>query len=86
MVKLSYVYKGVTTYDVRVPIKLPAGGLQAGKYYKYELYITSSSNGTNDFNEAAIEKDEILIENNPVISVKLIDTGYTEGDNRKITI
>ena len=86
VVKLSYTYKGVTVYDVRVPIHLPEGGLQPGKYYKYELYITSTSNGTNDPDEAADEKDEILIEDNPVIQVKLIESGYTQGDERTLTI
>jgi len=84
VVKLSYTYDGVTVYDVRVPIRLPAGGLQAGKYYKYELHITSTGNGTNDPNEATTEKDEVLIENNPVISIKLAETGYTQGDERII--
>lgn len=86
VVKLSYIYKGVTTYDVRVPIHFPDGGLQPGKYYKYELYITSTGNGTNDPDEASNEKDEILIEDNPIIQVKLIDTGYTQGDERTFTI
>ena len=86
VVKLSYVYDGVTAYDVRVPIRFPAGGLVPGKYYKYELYITGTSNGTNDPTEARNEKDEVLIEDNPVISVKLISVGYTQGDERKITI
>lgn len=86
VVKLSYTYNGVTAYDVRVPIHLPDGGLVPGKYYKYELYITSTGNGTNDPDEARDEKDEILIEGNPVINVKLIDTGYTQGDERKLTI
>ena len=86
VVKLSYTYKGVTAYDVRVPIHLPDGGLQPGKYYKYELYITSTGNGTNDPNEASDEKDEIIIEDNPIIQVKLIDSGYTQGDERTFTI
>ena len=86
VVKLSFTYNGVTSYDVRVPIHLPDGGLVPGKYYKYELYITSTGNGTNDPNEASDEKDEILIEYNPVIKVKLIDTGYTQGDERTFTI
>lgn len=86
VVKLSYTYNGITTYDVRVPIKLPDGGLIPGKYYKYDIYITSTGNGTNDPDEARDEKDEILIEDNPVISVKLIDAGYTQGDERRITI
>lgn len=86
VVKLSYTYDGVTTYDVRVPIKLPDGGLIPGKYYKYDIYITSTGNGTNNPDEARDEKDEILIEDNPVISVKLIDAGYTQGDERRITI
>lgn len=84
--KISYIYNGVTTYDVRVPIHLPAGGLQAGKYYKYEIHITSSGNGTNDPNEARDEKDEIIIEDNPIIQVKLIESGYTQGDERQFKI
>ena len=86
VVKLSYIYNGITTYDVRVPIHLPDGGLQPGKYYKYELYITSTSNGTNDPNEASDEKDEIIIEDNPVIQVRLVESGYTQGDERRFTI
>ncbi len=86
VVKLSFTYNGVTSYDVRVPIHLPDGGLVPGKYYKYEIYITSTGNGTNDPDEARDEKDEILIEDNPVISVRLIDTGYTQGDEKTITI
>ena len=86
VVKLSYTYNGLTTYDVRVPIHLPNGGFQPGKYYKYELYITSTGNGTNDPDEASNEKDEVLIENNPVIQVKLVESGYTQGDERKLTI
>lgn len=86
VVKVSYIYNGVTTYDVRVPIQLPAGGLQPGKYYKYEIYITSTYNGTNDPDEAADEKDEILIEGlNPIV-VTLVDQGYTLGADQKITI
>ncbi len=86
VVKLSYIYNGITTYDVRVPIHLPDGGLQPGKYYKYELYITSTSNGTNDPDEARDEKDEIIIEDNPVIQVRLVESGYTQGDERRFTI
>ena len=86
VVKLSYTYNGVTVYDVRVPIKLPAGGLQAGKYYKYTLNITSNGNGTNDPTEATAEKDEITIEENPVISVSTTFTDYTEGADETLTI
>jgi hypothetical protein len=86
VVKLSYTYNGVTVYDVRVPIDLPSGGLQPGKYYKYELYITSTGNGTNDPGEATTEEDEITIANNPIIGVRLVDDGYTQGDERRFTI
>ena len=86
VVKLSYTYAGVTAYDVRVPIKLPAGGLQCGKYYKYTINITSTGNGTNDPNEATDEKDEIIIEGNPVITVVANFTDYTEGADETITI
>ena len=86
VVKLSYIYNGTYTYDVRVPIHLPDGGLQAGKYYKYELYITSLGNGTADPDEARDEKDEIIIEDNPIIQVRLVETGYTQGDERRFTI
>lgn len=86
VVKLSYTYNGVTAYDVRVPIHLPDGGLQPGKYYKYKLYITSTSNGTNDPDEASNEKDEIIIKDNPVITVRLIENGYVRGDERIIKI
>ena len=86
VVKLSFVYNGEAVYDVRVPIKLPDEGLQASKYYKYELYITSRGNGTDDPNEARDEKDEIVIENNPVINVRLVEAGYAKGDSKKLTI
>lgn len=86
VVKLSYVYNGVTAYDVRVPIKLPEGGLKPGKYYKYELNITSTGNGTNDPNEASDEKDEIIIESlNPIV-VNLTVAGYEVGADEKIII
>ena len=86
VVKISYTYNGVTSYDVRVPIKLPAGGLQPGKYYKYEIKITSTYNGTNDPNEATNEKDEILIEGLHPIVVNLQITDYTQGANDQVII
>jgi len=86
VVKLSFVYNGEAVYDVRVPIKFPAAGLEAGKYYRYELYITSKGNGTDDPDEARDEKDEIVIENNPVINVRLVEVGYAKGDSKKLTI
>jgi hypothetical protein len=86
VVKLSYIYNGITSYDVRVPIKLPAGGLQAGKYYKYEIKIQSTGNGTNDPNEATNEKDEILIEGLHPIVVNLQVDDYTQGANQQIKI
>lgn len=86
VVKLSYEYDGETVYDVRVPIKLPAGGLQPGKYYKYELHITSVGNGTNDPDEASDEKDEIIIEGlNPIV-VNLSVADYEKGADEKIII
>ena len=76
----------IFTREVRVPIKLPDGGLKQGKYYKYELHITSTGNGTNDPNEASDEKDEIIIESlNPII-VNLSVTGYEVGADEKIII
>lgn len=86
VVKISYTYNGVTSYDVRVPIKLPAGGLQPGKYYKYEIKITSTYNGTNDPDEAKDEKDEILIEGLHPIVVNLGIEDYTQGANQQIKI
>lgn len=86
VVKISYTYNGVTAYDVRVPIKLPDGGLKQGKYYKYEIHITSTSTGTNDPGEAADEKDEIIIEGLDPIRVQLSVTDYDLGANEKITI
>ena len=86
VVKLSYIYKGITSYDVRVPIKLPAGGLQAGKYYKYEIKIQSTGNGTNDPNEAKAEKDEILIGGLYPIVVDLQVDDYNQGANQQIKI
>jgi len=85
VVKLSYTYKGTTVYDVRVPIELPAAGLEAGKYYKYIINITSIANGTNDPDEANGEKDDIDITNNP-IKVAVDVTDYTNGHTKVIKI
>ena len=85
VVKVSYIYKGTTVYDVRVPITLPAAGLEAGKYYKYIINITSIANGTNDPDEANNEKDDIDIVNNP-IQVTATITDYTNGHTQIITI
>lgn len=86
VVKFSYIYDGVTSYDVRVPIKLPTGGLQPGKYYKYEIKIGSTYNGTNDPNEAKNEKNEILIEGLHPIVVNLQIEDYSQGANQQIKI
>ena len=86
VVKLSYIYNGVASYDVRVPIQLPAGGLVAGKYYEYELHIKSVGNGTNDPAEAEADKDDIEVKTNPVISVDVNVTDYETGASQKITI
>lgn len=86
VVKFSYIYNGVASYDVRVPIKLPAGGLQAGKYYKYTINIGSTFNGTSDPNEAKNEKDEILIDGPYPIIVKLGITDYQQAANDTIKI
>ena len=85
VVKLSYTYKGTTVYDVRVPITLPAAGLEAGKYYKYIINITSIANGTNDLDEANNEKNDIDIVDNP-IQVTTTITDYENGDSQIITI
>jgi hypothetical protein len=85
VVKLSYTYKGTTVYDVRVPIALPAGGLEAGKYYKYIINITSTANGTNNPDEASSEKDDIDITDNP-IQATINVTDYTEGHTQIIKI
>lgn len=85
VVKLSYTYKGTTVYDVRVPIVLPATGLEAGKYYKYIINITSTANGTNNPDEANNEKDDIDITDNP-IQATIDVTDYTEGHTQIVTI
>jgi len=85
VVKVSYTYKGTTVYDVRVPLALPAAGLEAGKYYKYIINITSIGNGTNDPDEANNEKDDIDIVNNP-IQVTTTITDYENGHTQIITI
>lgn len=85
VVKLSYTYKGTTVYDVRVPIVLPTSGLEAGKYYKYIINITSTANGTNNPDEANSEKDDIDITNNP-IQATIDVTDYTEGHTQIVTI
>ena len=85
VVKVSYTYKGTTVYDVRVPLALPAAGLEAGKYYKYIINITSIGNGTNDPDEANNEKDDIDIVNNP-IQVTTTITDYENGHTQIIKI
>ena len=85
VVKVSYTYKGTTVYDVRVPITLPAAGLEAGKYYKYIINIKSTANGTNNPDEANNEKDDIDIVDNP-IQVTTTITDYENGHTQIITI
>lgn len=85
VIKVSYTYKGTTVYDVRVPLALPAAGLEAGKYYKYIINIISIANGTNDPDEANDEKDDIDIVNNP-IQVTVDITDYIEGYTQVIVI
>lgn len=86
VVKLSYIYNGLTVYDVRVPIQLPANGLEAGKYYKYIINITSTANGTNNPEEASDDKNEIDAVVNPVISVNFVELDYVEGETKTINI
>lgn len=86
VVKFSYTYNGITVYDVRVPLTLPAGGLVAGKYYKYVINITSVGNGQPDPNKAEDEADDIDVTTNPVISVTLTEVGYTEGIDETVNI
>lgn len=85
VVKISYIYKGVTVYDVRVPIELPTAGLESGKYYKYIINIKSTSNGTNNPVEAKDEKNDIDITDNPIL-VTVGVTDYELGDMKIITI
>ena len=85
VIKISYTYKGTTVYDVRVPLALPAAGLEAGKYYKYIINIKSTSNGTNNPDEARDEKNDIDIIDNPIrVSVNITD--YAEGHTVIVTI
>lgn len=86
VVKLSYTYNGVTVYDARIPIALPASGLVPGKYYKYTINITSTSNGTNDPGDATTGKDDIEVNSNPAINVQVVDNDYSEGADQVITI
>ena len=83
--KFSYTYNGVTVYDVRVPLVLPTGGLEAGKYYKYVINITSTANGTDDPNEANTDQDEIDVVNNP-ITVTITLNDYGQGNDTEVTI
>ena len=85
VVKFSYKYDGTTVYDVRVPLKLPVGGLVAGKYYHYIINITSTGNGTNHPTEAETDKDDIEIVDNPIV-VTVSTTDYTEGTTTTVTI
>lgn len=85
VVKFSYKYDGTTVYDVRVPLKLPAGGFVAGKYYHYIINITSTGNGTNDPGEAEGDKDVIDIVDNPIV-VTVTTTDYTKGHEVTVTI
>lgn len=86
VVKLSYEYDGTKVYDVRVPIELPNAGLEAGKYYKYIINITSISNGTTDPDEAITNKDVISSIDNPIINITAIFNDYISGETRTITI
>jgi hypothetical protein len=70
---------------VRVPLKLPVGGLVAGKYYHYIINITSTGNGTNNPGEAEGDKDEIDIVDNPIV-VTVTTTDYTVGHEVTVTI
>ena len=85
VVKVSYEYKGTKVYDVRVPITLPAAGLEAGKYYKYIINITSTGNGTNNPAEADPESENVDIVDNP-IKVIIDHTDYTDGHTQIIKI
>ena len=87
VVKFSYTYNGVIVYDVRVPLELPSEGLVSGKYYKYEIKITSTGNGVSDPSDATDGKDDIDIVDNPIIvTITLTDNGYTEGVNKQVEI
>lgn len=84
VVKLSYEYKGIKAYDVRVPIQLP--NLDEGKYYKYTIHITSTGNGHNDRDKAKEDENEIDVVNNPVITVNVNFSDYNVGDEQVIII
>ena len=79
VVKFSYTYNGETVYDVRVPLVLPEGGLQPGKYYKYIINITSTANGNNNPGDAEDKKDDIDVVEDIPITLNVSVNTYNEG-------
>lgn len=82
--KISYRFDGEEVYDVRIPINLPSGGFEAGKYYTYIINIDKKGNGSNS-SDAELAVDEIDNNNHPV-QVKINVSGYGEGETNVVTI
>lgn len=79
VVKFSYTYNGKTYYDARVHIPAADANFAQGWYYKYVIYITSATNGTEDPNEASTDKDEVDTSDSPIRFNVVVSRSYDNG-------
>lgn len=79
VVKFSYTYNGKTYYDARVHIPAADADFAQGCYYKYVIYITSATNGTEDPNEATTDKDEVDTSDSPIKFSVVVSRTYSNG-------
>ena len=79
VVKFSYTYNGKTYYDARVHIPGADANFAQGWYYKYVIYITSATNGTEDPNEASTDKDEVDTSDSPIRFNVVVSRSYDNG-------
>lgn len=79
VVKFSYTYNGKTYYDARVHIPAVDSDFAQGWYYKYVIYITSATNGTEDPNEASTDKDEVDTSDSPIRFNVVVSRSYGNG-------
>lgn len=77
VVKFSYKYNGENHYDARVLIPLVSADFAQGAYYKYVIYIDSSTGGVTDPNVAETEKDEVDTTEKPIIFNNITFGNYT---------